>query len=170
MKSSTAQHGIDLGKVIFFLLTVVLLLLLVTVIGKGQNRSKAVAVGAAAPQAQQPLYTEYRGIHLGMTPAEVRAKLGEPAMKSDEQDFYIFSTNESAQIGYEGQKVTAISADYVGGVGAPDYKNVVGENLLQKPDGSLFRMSVHTADRYWVSYNKSAAVVPVVTITIGTLK
>ena len=44
-------------------------------------------------------------MRLGMTAAEARAKLGEPAMKSDEQDFYVFSANETAQIVYTAQKV-----------------------------------------------------------------
>jgi hypothetical protein len=105
-----------------------------------------------------------------MTAAETRAKLGEPAMKSDEQDFYVFSANETAQIVYTGQKVVTISADYLGAVGAPDYKSVVGEELLQKPDGSWFRMTLYDSERFWVSYYKSASVEPVVTITIGTMK
>ena len=105
-----------------------------------------------------------------MTAAEARAKLGEPAMKSDEQDFYVFSANETAQIVYAAQKVVTISTDYTGGIGAPDYKSVVGEGLLQRPDGSLFRMVLHDSERFWVSYNKSASEVPVVTITIGAMK
>src|SRR6185369_12039778 len=98
------------------------------------------AVAVANAQTQSP-YREYRGIRLGMTAAETRAKLGEPAMKSDEQDFYVLSANETAQIVYIGQKVVTISTDYLGGVGAPDYKSVVSEALLQKPDGSWFRMT-----------------------------
>jgi hypothetical protein len=107
-----------------------------------------------------------------MTAAEVRTKLGEPAMKSDEQDFYVFSTSETAQIAYNAaQKAVTISTDYNGGVGAPDYKSVVGEGmLLQKPDGSVFRMVMYDSERFWVSYNKSASTVSVVTITIGTMK
>ena len=69
------------------------------------------------------------------------------------------------------QKVVMISTDYTGGVGAPDYRSVVGEGLLlQRPDGSLFRMVLHDSERFWVSYNKSASGVVVVTITIGTMK
>ena len=63
-----------------------------------------------------------------------------------------------------------ISADYTGGIGVPDYKSVVGEGLLERPDGSLFRMVRYDSERFWVSYNKSASVVAVVTITIGTMK
>jgi hypothetical protein len=64
-----------------------------------------------------------------------------------------------------------ISTDYTGGVGAPDYRSVVGEGLLlQRPDGSLFRMVLYDSERFWVSYNKSASEMPVVTLTIGAMK
>lgn len=142
---------------ITFLLIGALLLLLLGMIAKGQG--------------VQPLYREYRGVRLGMTAAETRAKLGEPAVKSDDQDFYAFSSNETTQIAYEGQKVVTISTDYTNGVGAPDYRSVVGDGvLLTRPDGSVFRMVMHTSQGFWVSYNKSASVVPVVTVTIGKLR
>lgn len=156
-------------EILFFVIGVILLLLM-GVVASGQTKSEAMKVARGYTQVQRPLYKEYRGVRLGMTAAETRAKLGEPAMKSDEQDFYVFSPNETAQIGYTEQKVVTISTDYTGGVGAPDYRSVVGENLLQKPDGSLFRMVFHNSEFLWVSYYKSASVVPVVTITIGTIK
>ena len=156
-------------EIVFFVIGVILLLLL-GAIASGQTKTEAMKVAKGKAQVQQPLYKEYRGVRLGMTAAEARAKLGEPAMKSDEQDFYVFSANETAQIVYSAQKVVTISTDYTGGVGAPDYKSVVGEELLQKPDGSLFKMVFYDSERFWVSYYKSASVVPVVTITIGTRK
>jgi len=160
MRHNTERLGIRPIELVYFAIGVILLLIL-AIVAKGQTGHS---------QAQQPLYREYRSVHLGMTAAEARAKLGEPAMKSDEQDFYVFSANETAQIVYTEQKVVTISTDYNGGVGAPDYKGVVGEGLLQRPDGSLFRMVLYDSERFWVSYYKSASVVPVVTITIGTLK
>ena len=107
-----------------------------------------------------------------MTATEVRAKLGEPALKSDEQDFFIVSVTETVQIAYNAsQKVVTISTDYAGGVGAPDYKNVVGEGmLLQRPDGTVFKMVMYDAERFWVTYSKSATTSPIVTITIGAYK
>jgi hypothetical protein len=139
-----------------FLLIGAILLLLLSVSVKGQN---------------QPLYREYRGVHLGMTATEARTKLGEPVMKSNEQDFYVLSANETAQIAYDNfQKVVTISTDYTGGVGAPDYRTVVGTGLLEKPDGSLFRMVHYDSQGFWVSYNKSTGMVPVVTITIQMIR
>ena len=169
MNDKIEKFRIRIVEIVFFVIGVILLLLL-GAIASGQTKTQAMKVATGHSQIQQPLYREYRGVRLGMTAAEARAKLGEPAMRSDEQDFYVFSTNETAQIVYSAQKVVTISADYTGGVGAPDYKNVVGEDLLQKPDGSLFKMVVYDSEHVWVSYNKSASVTPVVTITIGTLK
>lgn len=155
MRANTQNHRIGIAELTFFLLGLILLLLM-AVVAKGQ----------------QPLYREYRGIRLGMTAAEARAKLGEPVMKSDEQDYYVLSPNESTQLVYDAsQKVVTISTDYVAGVGAPDYKSVVGDGaLLQKPDGSLFRMVQYPAAGMWVSYHKSAAAAAMVTITIQMMK
>ena len=160
MRHNTERFGIRPIDLVFFALGVILLLIL-AIVAKGQTTHS---------QVQQPLYMEYRGVRLGMTAEEARAKLGVPAMKSDEQDFYVISANETAQIIYTNQKVVTISTDYTGGIGAPDYKSVVGEGLLQRPDGSLFRMVIYDAKRFWVSYNKSASEPPVVTITIGNMK
>ena len=124
-----------------------------------------------AQAEDQPLFVDFKGVHIGMPAEEARKKLGSPRDKSDEQDFYVFSANETAQIVYAAQKVVTISADYTGGVGAPEYKAVVGNGLLlTRPDGSVFRMVMYDSEHFWVSYNKSNSMVPTVTITIGTLK
>jgi hypothetical protein len=171
MRTSIDKSRIGMAELIYFLIGALLLLVFGGLIAKGQGQAPAIKASKLQAQVQQPLYKEYRGIRLGMTATEVRSKLGEPALKSDEQDFYILSANETTQIAYNAaQKVITISTDYAGGVGAPDYKNVVGEGLLQRPDGSLFRMVMYDSERFWVSYNKSTAVVPTITITIGAFK
>ncbi len=171
MRHSVEKRRIGIAEWIFFLVGALLLLALAGVVARGQTDAARTKTAKAHAQVQQPLYREYRGVRLGMTATEVRAKLGDPAMKSDEQDFYLMSPNETAQIAYNAtHNVTTISVDYSGGVGAPDYKNVVGEGLLERPDGSLFRMMTYDAERFWVSYNKTATTVPIVTITIGALK
>jgi len=170
MRYSTEKPGIGLVKLTYLLIGALLLLLL-GAIAKGQTATHALKAVSAPSQMEQPLYREYRGVRLGMTAAETRAKLGEPAMKSNEQDFYVLSQNETTQIAYDAfQKVVTISTDYTGGIGAPDYKSVVGSGLLTRPDGSLFRMVQYPSEGMWVSYNKSAAMVPVVTITIQLIR
>ena len=116
---------------------------------------------------QQPLYTEYKGVRLGMSAEEARAKLGTPAMKDSDQDFYVFSENETAQIVYDAaHKVFTISVDYLGGIGAPDYKAVVGGELEKTANGSLYRMVRYESLGLWVSYNRTTGPMTSVTVTI----
>jgi len=64
MRYSERKHRIGIKELTFLLIGMILLVLL-GIVAKGQ----------------QPLYREYRGVRLGMTATEVRAKLGEPVMK-----------------------------------------------------------------------------------------
>lgn len=166
MRNNTDRVKIGFTEITYLLIGLLLLLLMGT-IAKGQRAPQLTKASGGVSQIQQPLYKEYRGVRLGMSATEARAKLGEPAMKSDEQDYYVFSASETAQIVYAAQKVVTISVDYIGGVAAPEVRAVLGEGtLLQRPDGSLFRMVHYPAERMWVSYNKSATMVPVVTVTM----
>ena len=166
MRYSTDRQRIGVVELTYFIMAVILLLLL-GVLAKGQTTTHPTAQSQVNPA----VYREYRGVRLGMTTTDVRAKLGEPILKSDEQDYFVISANETTQIGYDaGKKVTTISTDYSGGVGAPDYRSVVGDQLLTRPDGSTFSMVMYQSERFWVTYNKSATMVPVVTITIGVIR
>jgi len=61
-----------------------------------------------------PVYKDYRGVSIGMSADEVRAKLNR-IKKGQHQDLLTFSEHESAQIYYDYKgKVTAISIDYFG--------------------------------------------------------
>ena len=135
-----------------------------SVIAQAQT-SRATASRISANQP--PVFAEYKGVRLGMTAAESRATLGEPRFKGDDQDFYAFSESETAQICYDGAlKVKTISIDYLGGVGAPDYRSVVGADIDTRADGSLYKIVRHDKLGYWVSYHRSAGQVSTVTVTI----
>lgn len=124
-------------------------------------------VSSHSPALEQPLYRDYRGVRLGMTADEIRAKLGRPTVLADDQDYYIVSPNETVQIAYDAShKVIAISADYLGGIGAPDFRTVVGPVVELRPDGSSHKMVVYEKLGFWVSYHRSAGSVPMVTVTM----
>ena len=120
-----------------------------------------------SPAQEQPLFSEYQGVRLGMSADQVRSLLGAPSLKADDQDYYEFSASESAQIAYDKtHKVVTISIDYAGAT-APHYRNVVGPDVEEKADGSLYKMVRYPALGFWVCYNRTpGAVAAVVTITI----
>jgi hypothetical protein len=125
------------------------------------------ASSAHASAIQQPLYSDYKGVRLGMTTEQVRAKLGKPTLPADDQDYYIMSQTETAQIAYDAShKATAISVDFVDGIGAPDYKAVVGPDIERRPDGSMHKLVTYESLGFWVSYHRSAGGVTTVTVTI----
>lgn len=147
----------------------VALVCIITGLSAGANAQahKGRAAFAGETATQQPLYSDYKGVRLGMTAQQVRDKLGPPAIKNSDQDYYVFSENETAQIGYDADhKVVTISVDYLGGVGAPDYKTIVGGELGISPSGSLYRMVRYESLGFWVSYNRTTGSVPMVSITI----
>lgn len=116
---------------------------------------------------EQPLFAEYRGITLGMTAGEARGKLGTPQIQESDQDYYVLSDNERVQIAYNpAGKIVTISIDYLGGIGAPDHKAVVGGELEPSPVGGMYRMVRYYNAGFWVSYNRSAGPVVIVTITM----
>ena len=132
---------------------------------EAQKAQKAPSQNATTT-TQQPIYSEHRGIRLGMTATEVRAKLGEPTLKGDDGDFYMISETETTQVAYDAQhKTRAISVDYMGGVGAPDPKTVVGGDL-QVSSAGLYKMVRYDNLGYWVSFNRTTGPVVVVTITM----
>jgi hypothetical protein len=134
---------------------------------KAQAQKSQATVKAVAAVNQQPLYTEYKGVRLGMTPQEVRIKLGDPTFKDNEMDYYSFSDTESAQIVYDtSRKVKMISVDYLNGAGAPDHKAVVGAELETKENGSRYKVVYYESRGFWVSYSRTAGPVIIVTITI----
>jgi hypothetical protein len=130
------------------------------------QKAQALAHHETTP-SQQPLYGDYKGVRIGTTAAEVHEKLGVPTQKGDDQDFYVISENVTAQIAYDvAHKVIAISVDYLDGVGAPDYRAVVGGDIETKPDGTMYKIVHYEKLGFWVSYHRSVGQVFVVSITI----
>lgn len=157
----------DKGK----FLTILILLVMSSVLASAWGGSAAAQKPRTAVNApvvtQQPLYTEYKGVRLGMTVQDVRTKLGNPGFKDSEMDYYSFSDTETAQIVYDSErKVKMISVDYLNGTGAPDHKTVVGGELETMPSGALLKTVRYENQGFWVSYGRTAGPVIIVTITI----
>ncbi|HEX6718433.1 MAG TPA: hypothetical protein VF088_15105 [Pyrinomonadaceae bacterium] len=121
---------------------------------------------------EQPKFHEYRGVQLGWLADDVRKKLGAPANKGDEQDFYIFGDKETAQVFYDkdSRQVTAISVDFMSGareVITPE--QVFGSDFEAKADGSKSKLVRYPKAGYWVSYSRTAGDTPIITVTMQKL-
>jgi hypothetical protein len=121
----------------------------------------------AAPKPAEPLYREYRGVTLGMSADEVRAKLGKPSEKSDDMDFFVFNERERARVYYKGGKASAVIATYIGrDAGAPAPAAVLGAEIEAKPDGSMYQMTPYPQAGYWVAYSRTPGDAPMIMITM----
>lgn len=118
-----------------------------------------------------PAWQNYKGVAIGMTADEVRAKLGAPKLDDADGFFYVFSETETAQVMFDAKKnVSAISVVYAAEYAAtpPTFADVFGktEQLTAKPDGSIYKMVRYPDAGYWISYSRMAGEKAMVTITV----
>lgn len=116
----------------------------------------------------QPVFSEYRGIKIGMTADEVRKLVDKLRDKGEKQDFFVLSDTETAQVFYDKEgKVRAISIDYLGkGSDPPMPVEVLGEEIQPKSDGSMYGLKRYPSAGFWIAYNRTAGDDPTVTITM----
>lgn len=120
----------------------------------------------------EPVFHDYRGIKIGWLADEVRKKLGNPADKGDEQDFYVFGEKETCQVLYDKatRQVTAISVDFMSGASEViTPQQVFGSDIEAKPDGSKYKLVRYPKAGFWVSYSRTGGDSPIVTVTIQKL-
>ncbi len=119
-----------------------------------------------------PLFHQYRNVRIGMTTEEVRKALNDPSDKSDEQDFFVFGENETAQVFYDkSKKVFAISVNFLNGAqDIPTPKSVFGSELSAKSDGSMYKLVRYPKARCWVSFSKTAGDSPLITVTLQKIE
>lgn len=131
-----------------------------------QVRKSVTAVPATA-EDDSPSFKQYRGVELGMVSDDVRKKLGDPKDKGEEQDFWVFNENETAQIVYDKtHKVITISADFMHKTKAITAKEVFGADVEAKADGSMYKMVRYPKAGYWLSYNRTGGDSPLITVTL----
>ena len=138
----------------------------------GETQKNRGAGGGGGGNDETPLFQEYRNVRIGMTAEEVRKTLSNPSDKSDDQDFFTFGDNESAQVFYDKtKKVFAISVNFLKGARElPTCKGVLGTDVEAKPDGSVYKMVRYPKAGYWVSYSKTSGEAPLTIVTLQKIE
>lgn len=154
-----------LASVIF-----VFVILLVGLGGSSLTPTTAAgAIPAPTPDTEKPVYSEYRGVTLGMSIDDARAKLGKARDSSDQLDYYVLSDGETVQVIYENKAVKCISTTYLG-VKAPEASQIFGVPVEAKPDGSINKVVKYPKAGYWVSYIRTEGNDPMVMVTMHKLQ
>lgn len=140
------------------------------------NQAKTSATATTPPRTNNgavgvPLYANYKGVALGMSRETARDTLSHLQEKGNQQDYFVFSEKETAQVYYDDKGlVKAVSVDYLGNADlAPPAATVLGETPVAKSDGSIYVRKDYPAVGYWVSYSRTAGTNPIVTITMQRL-
>jgi hypothetical protein len=149
-----------------------LLLLAITLFLSNVAVAQTTRTAPGAGKDDGPVFHEYRGVQIGWLADDVRKKLGDPAAKGDEQDYYVFGEKERAQILYDKKTrmVTTISVDF--NTDAPDVitpQQVFGADVETKADGSKHKLVRYPKAGFWVSYSRTAGDTPIITITLQKL-
>ena len=119
---------------------------------------------------QKPVFAGYKGVMIGMKMDDARTKLGTPKDKSDSEDYYVYSDNESVQVLYGPDKtVRVMSINYIG-KGAPTPVDILGMDVAAKPDGGINKMVRYPKSGFWISYLKTGGGDPMTVITVQKMQ
>ena len=149
------------------------LLVVISLSFAGAALAQTTQKRSAAGGEEDPVFHDYRGVKLGWLADDVRKKLGDPANKADDQDYYIFNENERAQVYYDKatRQVTAISVDFMNGAtGIITPQQVFGADFETKADGSKSKLVRYPKAGYWVSYSRTAGDSPIISVTMQKMQ
>jgi len=119
---------------------------------------------------QKPVFAGYKGVMIGMKMDDARTKLGTPKDKSDSEDYYVYSDNESVQVLYGADKtIRVLSINYLG-KGAPTPAEVLGMDVAAMPDGGINKRIKYPKSGFWISYLKTGGSDPMTVITVQKMQ
>jgi hypothetical protein len=120
----------------------------------------------------QPAFSDFKGVRIGMMADAARKKLGSPRDKGAEMDLYVFNDTQVVEVFYDkAGAVSAISIDFMSGANdIPTAREVLGTEAEAKADGAVYKMLRYPKAGYWVSYSRTAGSSPTTTITMQKIE
>lgn len=114
-----------------------------------------------------PLIQDYKGARIGMSADEARSALGGSDAAKEKRDVFLISDNEMAQLFFDKEsKLRAVSVTYLPKGDAPTATTVLGVEVAAGADGRVYKLMRYPEAGYWVSYNRTAGDMPIVTVTM----
>jgi cytoskeletal protein RodZ len=134
--------------------------------------TQAAQTQTTSAPADEPLYSEFKGVRIGTSQIEARKRLGNPEVKSKEMDIFSFSDKQRARVAYDANgNAVAVVVTYIGkNADAPAPKSILGTDADSKPDGSLYKMLRFPKAGYWVSYTRTPGDDPMTVIAIQKIQ
>jgi len=126
---------------------------------------------AGTDPAAEPAFKDYKGVRIGMSADEVANKLGEPAVKDENEEVFLVSDFEMVQVSYDkADGVNAISITYSAKhENPPTALAVLGEDVAAHADGRIYKLIRYPELGYWVAYNRTAGEAAVVSVTMNKM-
>src|SRR5215212_4208416 len=119
----------------------------------------------------EPPFSAYKGVRIGMAAEEARKLLGNPTDKDDKQEVFAVSDEESCQVYYDAaKKVSAVSITYFSSKAVPAVKAVLGEVPAARQDGSFSQLIRFPKAGYWVSYTRTSGDSPMIIIAMQKIE
>ena len=126
---------------------------------------------AGTDAATGPVFKDYKGVRIGMSADEVAEKLGEAAVKDDNEGVFLISDFEMVQVLYDkAGRVSALSITYSAEhTNPPTPLAILGEDVAADADGRIYKLIRYPESGYWVAYSRTAGTAPVVSVTINKM-
>lgn len=119
---------------------------------------------------QKPVFAGYKGVMIGMKMDDARSKLGTPKDKSDSEDYYVYSDNETLQVLYAPDKtVRVLSINYIG-KSAPTPMEILGIDVPPGANGGINKMVKYPKSGFWISFLKTGGSDPMTVITVQKMQ
>ena len=127
-----------------------------SVVGGFSLYARSVQSASVGHSAQNKVFSEFKGVKLGMKREAVKAAMGSPENSSDTSDDFKLTGDDTMTVHYDNGDVKAIQLSFLDPKNAPAWKDVVGDAPVSELSngGKTARRTIE-AEKFWVTIYQS---------------
>jgi len=127
-----------------------------SVVGGFSLYAQSVQSAGVVHPAQNKVFSEYKGVKLGMKRDAVKTALGSPENSSDTSDDFKLTGDDTMTVHYDNGEVKAIQLSFLDPKNAPAWKDVVGDAPVSElSNGGKTARRTMEAEKFWVTIYQS---------------